>query len=313
VSVGPALAHCARLARCRSLDALREVLGDDNAALNELQTLFTLAEAYGYADWLVFDASVVRGLAYYTGTVFEAFDREGVLRAICGGGRYDKLMSAFGTCALPATIISSSATSAAPSSNTQAMVAHCCLCMDACCTVRRGTLRAASYTLRTDGTGGRAWERAGGADQPMVGFGFGDAVIVELLKERGLMPQLSASVQDVVIALGGPDMQVAATSVAAQLRAQVQNRWLLFQLRRFAAALHGLGPVRLLLGCHSLTAVPHAAGALRGSSDRVQEDEVGVQACGALGRRSPGTHQSARPDRVGGQPPRSQPAEQQPG
>jgi hypothetical protein len=160
---------------------------------------------------------------------------------------------------------------------------------------------------------GVAWERAGGADQPMVGFGFGDAVIVELLKERGLMPQLSASVQDVVIALGGPDMQVAATSVAAQLRAQVQNRWLLFQLRRFAAALHGLGPVRLLLGCHSLTAVPHAAGALRGSSDRVQEDEVGVQACGALGRRSPGTHQSARPDRVGGQPPRSQPAEQQPG
>jgi len=138
-----------------SLDALQEVLGEDNAALNELQTLFTLAEAYGYADWLVFDASVVRGLAYYTGTVFEAFDREGVLRAICGGGRYDKLMSAFG-----------------------------------------------------------------GADQPMVGFGFGDAVIVELLKERGLMPELSASVQDVVIALGGPDMQVAATSVATQLRAQ---------------------------------------------------------------------------------------------
>ena len=58
----------------------------------------------------------------------------------------------------------------------------------------------------------------------MVGFGFGDAVIVELLKERGLMPELSASVQDVVIALGGPDMQVAATSVATQLRAQVYHR-----------------------------------------------------------------------------------------
>jgi histidyl-tRNA synthetase len=55
----------------------------------------------------------------------------------------------------------------------------------------------------------------------MVGFGFGDAVIVELLKERGLMPELSASVEDVVIALGGTDMQVAATSVATQLRAQV--------------------------------------------------------------------------------------------
>ena len=46
-------------------------------------------------DWLVFDASVVRGLAYYTGLVFEGFDRSGNLRAICGGGRYDKLLSTF--------------------------------------------------------------------------------------------------------------------------------------------------------------------------------------------------------------------------
>lgn len=38
----------------------------------------------------MFDPSVVRGLAYYTGTVFEGFDREGKLRAICGGGRYDR-------------------------------------------------------------------------------------------------------------------------------------------------------------------------------------------------------------------------------
>ena len=46
-------------------------------------------EAGGFADWLVLDTSVVRGLAYYTGTVFEGFDREGRLRAICGGGRDD--------------------------------------------------------------------------------------------------------------------------------------------------------------------------------------------------------------------------------
>lgn len=44
----------------------------------------------------MFDPSVVRGLAYYTGTVFEGFDREGKLRAICGGGRYDKLLGTFG-------------------------------------------------------------------------------------------------------------------------------------------------------------------------------------------------------------------------
>ena len=37
---------------------------------------------YGFADWLVFDATVVRGLAYYTGVVFEAFDRGASLRYV---------------------------------------------------------------------------------------------------------------------------------------------------------------------------------------------------------------------------------------
>lgn len=58
----------------------------------ELGRLFELAEGYGYRDWLVLDTSVVRGLAYYTGTVFEGFDRAGQLRAICGGGRYDRIL-----------------------------------------------------------------------------------------------------------------------------------------------------------------------------------------------------------------------------
>lgn len=54
--------------RCSSLDALSELLGPEgSAALADLQALWRLAEGYGYADWLVFDASVVRGLAYYTG------------------------------------------------------------------------------------------------------------------------------------------------------------------------------------------------------------------------------------------------------
>lgn len=39
----------------------------------------------------------MRGLAYYTGIVFECFDRQGVLRAIAGGGRYDKLLSLYGS------------------------------------------------------------------------------------------------------------------------------------------------------------------------------------------------------------------------
>ena len=51
-----------------SLDALEALLGADGAeAVADLRRLWALAEGYGYAEWLVFDASVVRGLAYYTG------------------------------------------------------------------------------------------------------------------------------------------------------------------------------------------------------------------------------------------------------
>ena len=59
----------------RSLEELQKACkGVDPAAIEEMQTLFKLAEGYGYADYLAFDASVVRGLAYYTGVVFEGFD-----------------------------------------------------------------------------------------------------------------------------------------------------------------------------------------------------------------------------------------------
>ena len=64
----------------RSLDQLESLLGADAAAVADLKLLFSHAEAYGYRDWLVFDASVVRGLSYYTGVVFEGFDRAGELR-----------------------------------------------------------------------------------------------------------------------------------------------------------------------------------------------------------------------------------------
>ena len=80
----------------RSLEKLSEILGENSAAVNEISKMWDLAEEYGINDWLVFDASIVRGLAYYTGIVFEAFDRSGELRAICGGGRYDTLLSTFG-------------------------------------------------------------------------------------------------------------------------------------------------------------------------------------------------------------------------
>jgi histidyl-tRNA synthetase len=71
-------------------------------ALADLARLFELLDAYGQRDRVAFDASIVRGLAYYTGIVFEAFDSERKLRAICGGGRYDRLLEALGGPALPA-------------------------------------------------------------------------------------------------------------------------------------------------------------------------------------------------------------------
>ncbi|MCH1591571.1 MAG: ATP phosphoribosyltransferase regulatory subunit, partial [Candidatus Thalassarchaeaceae archaeon] len=85
------------------LTDMESALGQSSQAVSELMALFSLAESYGFDDWIELDASVVRGLAYYTGSVFEAHDREGELRALCGGGRYDKLISTLGGKDLPAT------------------------------------------------------------------------------------------------------------------------------------------------------------------------------------------------------------------
>ncbi|HLU69457.1 MAG TPA: histidine--tRNA ligase [Fibrobacteria bacterium] len=117
-----------RYFQCRSLEDLLQVFpsptpGED-AALGDMQSLFQLLEAQGLADFVVVDTSVVRGLAYYTGIVFEVFDKGVGLRALAGGGRYDNLMASLG-----------------------------------------------------------------GAPVPAVGFGMGDVVLAELLKERGLLPQ----------------------------------------------------------------------------------------------------------------------------
>jgi histidyl-tRNA synthetase len=86
----------------RSLEEMEARLGAGSAALADLRRLFELLDAYGVADRAAFDASVVRGLAYYTGIVFEAFDAGGILRALCGGGRYDRLLQTLGGPALPA-------------------------------------------------------------------------------------------------------------------------------------------------------------------------------------------------------------------
>ena len=136
----------------KDMESLREVLGEDSEAVSELTNLFSALDSYGISEWVEFDASIVRGLAYYTGPVFEAHDRAGELRAICGGGRYDKLLSTLG-----------------------------------------------------------------GKDLPATGFGFGDMVIMELLAEKGLVPELTSGNDDIVISLS-PELRNAAMSVASSLR-----------------------------------------------------------------------------------------------
>ena len=87
----------------KDMSGLKKALKTESLAVSELNSLFDAIDSYGISEWVEFDASIVRGLAYYTGSVFEAHDRKGKFRAICGGGRYDKLISTLGGKDLPAT------------------------------------------------------------------------------------------------------------------------------------------------------------------------------------------------------------------
>ena len=81
------------------LDGLKNILGNFDLWKNsdELVRLFAALEALGVKDYVKFDPNIMRGLLYYTGTVFEAFDTSGsVKRAILGGGRYDNLLADVG-------------------------------------------------------------------------------------------------------------------------------------------------------------------------------------------------------------------------
>jgi histidyl-tRNA synthetase len=104
------------------------------AAGEPLGRVVQALEAMGLGEFIEVDLTIVRGLAYYTGTVFELFDAGRTLRAICGGGRYDGLLQALG-----------------------------------------------------------------GVDLPALGFGMGDVVLGELLRERGLVPSGGSSI-DVFLA-----------------------------------------------------------------------------------------------------------------
>ena len=96
----------------------------------ELESLLANLTARGLREFVKIDYQVIRGLAYYTGVVFEAFDKKGEFRAIAGGGRYDNLVKLI--------------------------------------------------------SGGKV-------NLPALGFGFGDVVLLELLKARQLLPKFDSA------------------------------------------------------------------------------------------------------------------------
>lgn len=139
--------------------------GNDDVlrAIERLQSYERRLDALGLRDFIRFDPAIVRGLAYYTGTVFEIFDRKGELRAICGGGRYDRLLASVSS-----------------------------------------------------------------ADLPAAGFGMGDVVLTELLRDRDLLPDGSQSVDTFLVAMSDAERPLLL-QLAQALRARGQS--VLYALR----------------------------------------------------------------------------------
>ena len=125
--------------------ALAKVKGGEEAG-EPLRTASEALTAMGLGEFVQVDLTIVRGLAYYTGIVFELFDTAKKLRAICGGGRYDDLLKALG-----------------------------------------------------------------GPDLPALGFGMGDVVLGELLKERNVAPKASTELGAFLVAVSGDDVGTVLT------------------------------------------------------------------------------------------------------
>ncbi len=131
--------------------------GEGAARLRAMQDTLAMTESLigtAVAPWVRLDLTIVRGLAYYTGFVFEVFDAKGELRAVCGGGRYDGLLNALG-----------------------------------------------------------------GVDMPAAGFGWGDVVLGELLRDRGLLPSTPPTPEFWVAAADDVDASAVRSAVGALRRA----------------------------------------------------------------------------------------------
>jgi len=90
------------LMNAESIKEIESMFGRQEA-FDELVNLMTWLNRMGVGDYYRFDPGIVRGLAYYTGIVYEIYDKASELRAIGGGGRYDDLLKQFGGPDIPAT------------------------------------------------------------------------------------------------------------------------------------------------------------------------------------------------------------------
>ena len=89
-----------------SIEQINDVINippDVQKSIDELKRLFEHLDAMDITDYCTFDIGIVRGLAYYTGIVFEIYDKASQLRAIGGGGRYDALIPLMGGDNVPAS------------------------------------------------------------------------------------------------------------------------------------------------------------------------------------------------------------------
>ncbi len=85
------------------VDGLTDLLNNENLwqESDELVEFFDLIRTFGVEEYVTFNPKIIRGLDYYTGTVFEAFELGGKSRAVLGGGRYDNLVGDVGGNRLP--------------------------------------------------------------------------------------------------------------------------------------------------------------------------------------------------------------------
>ena len=96
--------HILGVRQLRSVEDIRREFSNAavDAKLDDVERYLGFLDGLGVREWVDLDLTVVRGLAYYTGIVFELFDAQGEFRAICGGGRYDTLLASLSGTDLPA-------------------------------------------------------------------------------------------------------------------------------------------------------------------------------------------------------------------